>query len=107
MLGTIGAWYKPVAESFTAEPASLLVDNRAVLLTRNANTLYVHLNQVPQGRAVSLKPLQTEPCRATLLNDGRPVQTRVELLPSDHREGKGWLRLYDLPVDEFAGRVMV
>lgn len=35
--------------------------------------------------------------KATLLNTGEPVETRNDLLPHDHVEGKGYLRLYNLP----------
>jgi len=40
----IGAWYGKTREAFgDAEPASALTLNRDVLLTRRANTVYVHL----------------------------------------------------------------
>lgn len=108
ILARIGEWYKPVAEAFDqTETASRLVDDRNVLLTRKGNTIYLHLNRSPLNRTVSLRPLAVPPQRATLLNDGRPVQILTELLPSDAKNSRPWPRLYNLPVDEFAGKVMV
>jgi alpha-L-fucosidase len=108
ILHSIGSWYKAVAEAFErAEPASHLVDNRDLLLTRKGDTVYVHMARPPVSRTVSLKPLQFKPRRATLLNNGQEVQTRVERLPSSPKAGDAWLRLYDLPVDSFPGTVMV
>src|SRR5581483_10488498 len=46
LLRRLGAWYKPVRESFdNAAPVSALTANRNVLLTRKGNSLYVHLHQ--------------------------------------------------------------
>ena len=85
ILKRIGQWYNAVKESLEdCEPCSQLIANRNVLLTRRANMLYVHLHKDPLSEAVKLQPINVLPRRATLLNDGRPVETAVELLPSEH-----------------------
>jgi alpha-L-fucosidase len=108
ILGRIGAWYGAVKESIEGvEAVSHLTDNRSVLLTRRGNDLYVHLSTDPPAEAVKLKPFQVAPKRATLLNDGRPVEFAVEMVPSDHVEQKAYLRLRKLPVNEMANTVLV
>jgi len=108
MLNEIGAWYGKVKESLAGtQPASNLTENRSVLLTRRGDTLYVHLNPEPNSSRVVLSPLTQIPLRAILLNDGRTVDCRVELLPSTHVKQEKVLRLCNLPAAEYAGSVMV
>jgi alpha-L-fucosidase len=107
ILRDIGSWYHRVRESYTdAEPASQLTENRAVLLTRKDDCLYVHLGREPQSAAVTLKPLDVLPLEATLLNTGAPVEARVETVP-DHWDEKPYLRLRHLPVNELSDQVLV
>lgn len=108
ILKRLGKWYRSVRESFEGvEPASSLVANREVLLTRRGNTVYVHLHRDPVGEAVKLKPLAVAPRKVTLLNTGEPVDFAVDLVPSDHVEHKPYLRLRGLPVNEWANAVLV
>src|SRR5690242_14562680 len=104
----VGDWYNRVKESLEdVEPCSSLIANRNVLLTRRANDLYVHLNTDPIGSAVKLAPIAIEPKRATLLNNGQPVECAVELVPSEHVVHKPCLRLRNLPVNEMANTVLI
>ena len=109
ILRRIGQWYQAVKESLEgARPASPLTSNRSVLLTRRDDrTLYVHLNQDPQGDGVKLKPFNVLPKRATLLNTGAAVECAVNLTPGDHAEQKPCLRLLHLPVNELSNTVLV
>ena len=109
ILRHIGAWHRAVAPAFNAAcPASSLTHNRDVLLTRNGNNLYVHLHAQPKSSGVLLNPINTLPRRAVLLNTGAPVQTRVDLLPMLHETDRSkYLRLLNLPANEFANSVMV
>ncbi len=108
ILRRLGKWHSAVKESLEGvEPASNLTTNRNVLLTRRGQTLYVHLQKPPQGNGVKLRPINVLPTRATLLNDGRPVQFAVDLAPSDHLEQKAYLRLRCLPVNEMSNSVLV
>jgi hypothetical protein len=45
--------------------------------------------------------------RAVLLNDGRPVDWRLDIAPMEWTDHKPYLRLHQLPVEEFAGTTMV
>lgn len=109
ILRAIGRWHAAVKEAFEdVEPASELTTNREVLLTRRGKVVYVHLHQPPVSRGVVLAPLAVQPLRATLLNTGEPVQTRVERLPSHAPASvEPCLRLYDLPVDSNPGTALV
>ena len=108
ILRRIGKWYHAVAESLEgAAPASHLTSNRNVLLTRKDNSLYVHLHKDPVSEAVKLKPLKAAPKRCTLLNTGQAVAFATDMVPSDHVEQQGYLRLTKLPVNELANTVLV
>ena len=108
LLERIGRWYAAVGESLLGvQTATHLTTNRDVLLTRRGNDLYVHLYRDPVTAAVKLKPLRTAPRRATLLNDGRPVEFAVDLLPSEHVGFQPVLRLKRLPVNELSNTVLV
>ncbi len=121
ILHRIGRWYRAVKESFTdTVPASHLTANRNVLLTRKGNNLYVHLNTDPVGEVVKLKPLTIAPRKATLLNNGKPVECSLDWVPSEHVDQAkyllvpgeqikrgGYLRLRKLPSNELANTVMV
>ena len=108
ILRRIGDWMGKVRESlFEVEPASAMTENRNVLLTRRGNTLYVHLVVDPLEEDVILKPLYNLPVRATLLNDGRSLRTANDMLPWQHMEQRGYLRIQGLPVNEYANTVLV
>jgi alpha-L-fucosidase len=116
ILRTIGQWYGKVHESWDgAEPASQVVENRDVLLTRAGNTLYVHLHRFPTMRRVLLNPIARLPRRATLLNSGETVEVSLADLPTLHMgpggalipEPQHYLRLRNLPVNERPNEVLV
>lgn len=110
---TLGDWYAKVKESFeNTVPATTIITQATenmrdeVLLTRRGNTIYVHLYKDIQCSAVILKPLNILPVKAVLLNDGRELEVRVDLLPSHHRE-RPYLRVRNIPVNEYNHEVMV
>jgi alpha-L-fucosidase len=106
ILRRIGKWYRQVEEALVAEPASHLVENRDVVLTQRGNKLYVILHRPPTTDAVLLKPLNVMPRSAKLLNTGEDVACSTDLIPALHDEGKGYLRLHNLPVNEHTGEVL-
>ena len=113
-LRAIGKWYSKVKESFVeAVPASTLItqftpDMRdPVLLTRKGNTIYVHLYQDTAANGITLKPFDTLPQKATLLNTGQSLQCSVDMMPFFHRDRKPYLHIMNLPVNELIGEVMV
>jgi alpha-L-fucosidase len=108
ILERISKWYLPVKESFvnvTAVPK--LVQSRDVLITARDRTVYVHFNKVPAGIGFKMKPVNVMPVKATLLNNNSPVECVVDMSPSDHLEQKPYLRLRNLPANEYANQVLV
>ncbi|MDF2927233.1 MAG: hypothetical protein K0R57_6147 [Paenibacillaceae bacterium] len=120
-LRRIGAWYHKVKEAFVnTVPASDMVhkdeilmdetqgkiERDQVLLTRTGNTVYAHLWRDPESSAVVLKPLDVLPASVTLLNNGLPLEAKVELIPWYWRE-KPYLRIRGIPVNEVQDEVMV
>ena len=104
----IGVWKKSVDESFsnvTADPDLLNIPG--VLVTKRSRTVYVHLNKLPVGNGIKLKPVNIQPEKAVLLNTGQQVETVVNLCPSDHATQQPYLRLRNLPVKDMADSVMV
>lgn len=106
ILDRLGVWYAAVRDAFDADPAPGLVANKQVMVTRRDTTLYVFLLD-PIGDGVKLKPLQTMPHTATLLNDGRRIECDVTLLPTEHVDHLPCLRLKRLPINELAGTLPV
>ena len=119
----IGTWYNSIKEAFIdTYPASYLVKKDEmemnatgeswllcrdeVWVTRRDNTLYIHLPQDPQSTAIILKPLDIMPKRVTLLNDGRELEARVDVVPWHWKE-KPFLRIRGLPVNDMTNQVMV
>ena len=105
-LRRIGQWYGKVREAFDALPAPGLCKNPNVLLTQSGRTVYVHLYRDPEATGVTLDSFTALPARATLLNDGRQLDARVD------RGGRLWcqpehLRLRGLPVNELLDEPMV
>ncbi|MGE0021191.1 MAG: alpha-L-fucosidase [Draconibacterium sp.] len=108
ILKRIGNWKKRVDESFfNVEPDAGLIQSPGILATKRNKTVYVHLNQLPTGNGIKLKPITVAPEKATLLNTGESVEFAVNLCPSDHASQQPYLRLRNLPVDEFANSVMI
>lgn len=108
ILKNIGKWYNKVQESLVdVEPASFLTSNEQVLLTKRKNSLYVHLNQDPQGNVVKLRPFTVAPKSAVLLNNGQQVDFEVKFAPQDHLAQKSYLRLINLPTNEICNTVLV
>ena len=108
ILQQIGKWYKAVKESLVdVEPASMMTDNRDVLLTQRGDTLYVHLFKEQEISSVYLHPIATLPRRATLLNTGEGVECDVLTLPRLAQDKVNrCLRLKNLPVSGGAGLVV-
>ena len=115
LLADIGDWYRRVGESFgDSEACSYMLEQTGPdlvkydqpLLTRRGAALYVHSPIDIQTSGLMLHPLRFEPDRAILLNDGRELQTIVDVTPWRWRERQA-LRIVDLPVDNFPHEPMV
>ena len=107
-LKRIGNWKKSVDESFlNVETDTGSIQSPGILATKRNKTVYVHLNRLPVGNGIKLKPITVAPVKATLLNTGLPVEFAVNLCPSDHATQQPYLRLRNLSVDEFSNSVMI
>jgi alpha-L-fucosidase len=104
-LDAIGDWYQRVRDSYQAELADGLADDPRLLLTRRDNTLFVHLTERPITASAKLWPFAQTPRRATLLNDGRPVEFEVSTQPRQYNGQQ--LKLHNLPIEEFCDEVIV
>ena len=78
-----------------------------MLLTRRGNTVYVHLPDDTETDGIVVKPFDMLPLRATLLNNGQPLETSVDMPASLHREGRKYLRVRGLPVNEITGETLI
>jgi alpha-L-fucosidase len=108
ILKRLGKWYSSVKESFEdVESTPELIAGKDILVTSRGKTLYLHFHRSPTGNGYKLKPLNTLPRRAILLNNQKPVECIVNLCPSDHQEQKPYLRLRQLPVNKMQGTVMI
>jgi alpha-L-fucosidase len=108
ILKKLGKWYHSVKEAFEdCIPSPETLTSRDVLVTRRGNTLYLHFSKGLIGNGFKLKPLQKRPLTAILLNNGRSIDTVVNLAPSDHLEQKPYLRLSGLPSEKMSDTVMV
>ncbi len=108
ILKRIGTWKKLVDESFdnTQSDAALLAIP-GIFVTKNKQTIYVHLNKPTVGNGVKLKPINVLPAKATLLNTGKKIDCVVNLCPSDHASQQPYLRLRNLPVNDLSNTVLV
>jgi alpha-L-fucosidase len=108
ILKRIGKWKKSVDECYQGVQADAnLVNVPGVLVTKREKTVYIHLNKVPVGNGIKLKPINVLPTKATLLNNGIPIDCAVNLCPSDHALQQPYLRLRNLPTGELANTVLI
>ncbi|MEI7829083.1 MAG: alpha-L-fucosidase [Prolixibacteraceae bacterium] len=108
ILRRIGKWKKLVDESFdNVRTDSALLAIPGIFVTKNKQTIYVHLNKPTVGNGVKLKPINVFPTKATLLNTGKKIDCAVNLCPSDHASQQPYLRLRNLPVNELSNTVLV
>lgn len=108
ILKRLGEWYSSVQESYTGVgQAPKLIHSRDVTVTKKGGTVYIHFNKGLTGNGFKLKPLEVRPEKAVLLNNGKPVDFTVDLVPSEHLTQKKFLRLKNLPVNEMSDNVMV
>ncbi len=108
ILQRIGKWKASVNESFhKVQTDSELVNAQCVLVTKRESTLYIHMNKLPIGNGLKLKPINVLPSKATLLNTGKAIDCAVNLCPSDHATQQPYLRLRNLPANEMVNTVLV
>jgi alpha-L-fucosidase len=108
MLRKIGRWYSRVQEAYGQTiPASELILNEDVYITRAGNTLYVHFIADPKGRAVELRGIPLTPREAVLLNNGQVLTTTRDRGARHWKQPLHDLRIRDIPVESYYDQVMV
>jgi alpha-L-fucosidase len=108
ILERIGTWYNSVKESYEdVVPAPSAIAYPNAMMTARGKTLYLHFNKDVTGNGFKVKPVNVMPKSAVLLNNGKKVETVVNLCPSDHADQKPYLRVRNLPTKEMADTVMV
>jgi len=108
ILREIGAWYANTREAFAdTEPASELTTNKELLVTRRANTLYVHVPPPAKADAVLLPPITETPLHAVLLNTGDELACSTDVLPVYWQNEARVLQVTGLPRDALAGETLV
>jgi alpha-L-fucosidase len=108
ILRRIGKWKKLVDESYDKVQAdSAILGIPGIYVTKEKQTIYVHLNKSTVGNGVKLKPINVLPVKATLLNTGKKIDCAVNLCPSDHASQQPYLRLRNLPVNDMSNTVLV
>jgi alpha-L-fucosidase len=115
-LKRIGQWYNKVKEAFAPDtyPATSMITDHTkwdmrdkVLLTRKANTVYVHAYEDLATDSISLCPFTKQPVSATLLNTGEKVDSIVCKLPYYHEDDRAYLRLRGLPTSRITDEPLV
>jgi len=114
-LRRIGDWYARVRDSLhgtipashmLTTPETHLFRYDEVLLTRRANTFYVHAPYDLATDGIVLDGMHAEPVSVVLLNDGRQLDWAVDVIPWRWTQ-KPCLRLKGLPVNEITDEVLV
>lgn len=110
ILRKIGKWQAKVKEALEAEPASDICDRNDFMLTRRKNTLYVHFPMECESTGYHLNPLTTPPKKAILLNTGKKLNVKYEVLPGTF--GTKFSRIpcvhiNGIPVDDLEEEVIV
>jgi len=108
ILRRIGKWKKSIDVAF----AQTSVDDSILnipgnYVTKKDRTIFLHMNKMPTGNGIKLKPINVLPSKAILLNTGKPIDCVVNLSPSDHATQQPYLRLRNLPSNELANTVLV
>lgn len=108
ILNRIGKWYASVKESYEeVQPVTQIFENPEISVTRRNQTYYIHFNRGLRTNGFSLKPVNIMPKKATILNDGRPVECSISMAAGDYVEQKKYLRLKNLPVADYYDKTMV
>lgn len=108
ILRRISGFIKPAKESlFSVEVVSELIKDATASYTQLRKNLYIHFNAGCNTNGYSLEPLTRYAFENTLLDDGSIIKCVLTESSNDFKEEKEYLRLQNLPVNEFTNTVMV
>ncbi len=113
IIKTVGDWYNRIKESVTdVEIAADILNDKRNAVTKKGDTLYIHMYHDPETSGLTLKPIDYAAKKVTVLNTGKELYFDVDTMPDDFN----WslqelnppsLHIYDIPVDELIGEVIV
>lgn len=111
IMANVGKWYAKVRDSYrdvvTVPDLKLAIDPNAVV-TRRGDTLFVHFSSALDATGLDLRPISAMPEKATLLNTGKSLNARVELMPwNASRFKRETLHVWGIPADELANECIV
>lgn len=106
ILKDVGAWIKPIRESFNGSMVRI-VDDSKVLALRDGRNYYFHCPEGLDSSTLDLYPFAKKPETVTLLNTGAELQWTTE--PTSYRKHleQKTLRLRGIPVNELTGPIVV
>lgn len=102
----VGKWYKKVREAITSKPFSEIFDTDRFMATRDGNNIYIHFYNGSQSSGIVLKPFDSLPRKATVLNTGQELATKVEMSPR-FWQSRPFLHIRNIPVNEIQDEVIV
>ena len=111
IMAGVGKWYGKVRDSYrdvkTVTDLKLKIAPNAVV-TRRDDTLFVHFPSGLDATGLDLRPLTIMPEKVTLLNTGKALNARVELMPwNAHNFRHETLHVWGIPADSLANECIV
>ena len=111
IMANVGKWYGKVRDSFrdvkTVTDVKLAIVPNAIM-TRRGDTLFVHFPSGLDATGLDMRPLTAMPEKVTLLNTGKTLDARVELMPWNACSFKrDTLHVWGIPADELANECIV
>ena len=108
---SVGEWHEKVRDSFlnVANLPKLKLNSAPdAIVTQRGDTLFVHFPKGLDASGVDLRPLTMKPEKVTLLNNGKTLKAKVELMPSNAMNyGRETLHVWGIPADELANECIV
>ena len=110
-MADVGKWHEKVRDSFrnvkTVSGLKLKTAPNAVV-TRRDDTLFVHFPSGLDATGLDLCPLAAMPEKVVLLNTGKTLKAKVELMSSNAKGyGRETLHVSGIPADELDGECVV
>ena len=111
IMAGVGKWYGKVRDSFSgvsSVPRLKLDSVPDALVTRRGDTLFVHFPKGLEASGIDMRPIATMPEKVTLLNTGKTLKAKVELMPSNAKGyGRETLHVWGIPADSLANECIV
>jgi len=111
IMAEVGKWHAKVRDSYrgvTTVPQIRLKIAPGAVLTRRGDSLFVHFPDGLDASGLDMRPLAALPEKATLLNTGKSLKTRVELMPwNAGKFDRETLHVWGIPADDLANECIV